>query len=72
MARIRNMGRACFVLAILSLPFTPGGRAAAQELADLKVDSTARKYGEKNPVQAAEQKFGLSKAGMVKLVFHNS
>lgn len=72
MARFRDIGRASLVLAILSLHFTLGGKAAAQELADLKVDSTPRKYSDKNPPQAAKQEFSLSKAGMVKLVFHNS
>lgn len=58
------------VLALLTLVAPEGvGRVQAQELADLKVDSKARKYSEKNPLQAAKQEFGLSKAGMVKMVY---
>lgn len=48
------------------------GRSAAQELADLKVDSKARKYDVKSPVQAAKQEFSLSKAGMVKLAYRTN
>lgn len=58
------------VLALLAFVVPQGaGRVQAQELADLKVDSKARKYSEKNPLQAAKQEFGLSKAGMVKMVY---
>jgi len=45
------------------------GRVQAQELADLKVDSKARNYDVKNPVQAAKQEFSLSKAGMLTLLY---
>lgn len=58
------------VLALLTLLAPQGvGRVRAQELANLKVDSKARKYSEKNPLQAAKQEFALTKAGMVKMVY---
>ncbi len=52
---------------VAAAAITVPGRA--DDLVDIKVDSKARKYGEKNPVQAAKQEFSLSKAGMVKLVY---
>ena len=51
------------------LVLASGGQVQAQELADLKVDSKAREYHEKNPVQVAKQEFSLSKAGMVTLLY---
>lgn len=45
------------------------GVVEGQDLADLKVDSKARRYDENNPVQAAKQEFAISKAGMLTLLF---
>lgn len=60
-------------LVLLMVVATQGvGPVQGQELADLKVDSKARKYSEKNPLQAAKQEFSLSRAGMVKMVYKSN
>ncbi len=56
-------------MVVLMVVFPKVGRLNAQDLADLKVDSTARKYDDKNPVQAAKQEFSLSKAGLLTLLY---
>lgn len=55
--------------ALLTLLAAVGPQPArADGIVDLKVDSKPRRYDVKNPVQTAEQTFGLTKAGMLTLV----
>lgn len=61
---IFNLVCACMLTAVVSQNAVGQG-----ELVDLKVDSKARPYDGKNPVQAAKQEFSLSKAGMLMMVY---
>lgn len=70
--RLRSVLSRWFALVCVCLLTTVVSQNAlgqGADLADLKVDSKARPYDEKNPVQAAKQEFSLSKAGMLILYY---